>query len=295
MKRSLLSLLLLVGGFAPSGMVLLAQDTTAAQVAAAVAATKKPAAMTLLQAIESGGWAMIPLALMSILTVMLILAYVITLRRNAVVSAHFMNTAEVLLKKRDYTGLLAIANRHSESVARVVRRMLDFASKNPTASFEVIREIAQTEGSAQAASLQHRITYLADIAVLSPMVGLLGTVMGIIRSFATIASKADEATRSGLLSGGVSEALFATAAGLIVGIVSMAFYGLYRNRVQSLISELEGASAHLLALLALNFERNDEKPREDRRERRSEDRRGEDKERAPAPSRRPAVSVDDEF
>jgi biopolymer transport protein ExbB len=276
-------------------MVLLAQDTTAAQVAAAVAATKKPAAMTLLQAIESGGWAMIPLALMSILTVMLILAYVITLRRNAVVSAHFMNTAEVLLKKRDYTGLLAIANRHSESVARVVRRMLDFASKNPTASFEVIREIAQTEGSAQAASLQHRITYLADIAVLSPMVGLLGTVMGIIRSFATIASKADEATRSGLLSGGVSEALFATAAGLIVGIVSMAFYGLYRNRVQSLISELEGASAHLLALLALNFERNDEKPREDRRERRSEDRRGEDKERAPAPSRRPAVSVDDEF
>lgn len=271
--------------------MLLAESNTAAQVAAAAAAaTQKPVTMTLLQAVENGGWAMIPLACMSILMVMLIFAYAITLRRNAVVSAHFMNTAEVLLKKEDYMGLLAIANRHSESIARVIRRMLDFAAKNPAASFEVIREIGQTEGSAQTASLEHRITYLADIAVLSPMVGLLGTVIGIICSFATIANSSEQ-TRSTLLSGGVSDALFATAGGLIVGIISMAFYGLFRNRVQSLISELEGASAQLLALLAVNFGKVGEEPRENRRE----IRRGEERERTPAPVRRAAVSVDDEF
>src|SRR5437763_1469884 len=98
---------------------------------------------TLLKLVESGGWAMIPLAFLSIVTVMLVLVYLFTLRRNSIVSVHFMNTADVLLKKRDYLGLLAISSRHSEAIARVVQRTLDFATKNPHADLAVIREIAE--------------------------------------------------------------------------------------------------------------------------------------------------------
>ncbi|MEI6350048.1 MAG: MotA/TolQ/ExbB proton channel family protein [Verrucomicrobiota bacterium] len=285
MKRSLLSLLALAGILAMP-VSLLAQDDSAAKVAAAAA--QKNSAVTVLTLIESGGWAMVPLAFMSVLTVMLIVAYAITLRRGAVVSANFMHTAEELLKRRDYPGLLAISNRHSESIARVVHRTLDFAAKHPSTSFEVVREIAQTEGATQAASLQHRITYLADIAVLSPMVGLLGTVFGIIRSFGVLASATSQASRPMLLAAGVSEALVATAAGLIIGVVSMAFYGIFRNKVQSLISDLERASALVLGLMALQFDRSEPK-REERRESYREPAR------EPAPPRRPAVSVDDEF
>ena len=157
---------------------LFAQDETAA---AAAAVASKNTTVTAWGLFESGGPAMLVLALMSVLMITLIFIYMFTLRRGAIVSNQFMNTAEVLLKKRDYPGLLAIANRHSESIARIVHRMLDFSSKNPHASFEVMREIAQTEGATQAASIQNRISYLADIAVLSPMVGLLGTVFGIIQ------------------------------------------------------------------------------------------------------------------
>jgi len=285
MKRSLFSLFLLAGILGFPAMAFPADDgafvlNAAAATATAAAPTQQAPTITLLQAIEGGGWAMVPLALMSVLTIMLVFAYAITLRRGAVVSRQFMNTAEVLLKEQDYSGLAAIANRQSEAVARIVFRTLNFARGNPDASFAVIREIAQTEGAARAASLQHRITYLADIAVLSPMVGLLGTVVGIIKSFATIAHSTSEVTRTGLLSGGVSEALFATAAGLIIGIVAMAFYGLYRNRVQALISELEGASAQLLGLMAVNFDKYRE-----RREPRAGDRLG----------RKGAVPVDDDF
>ncbi|HEX5176108.1 MAG TPA: hypothetical protein VFV83_03710, partial [Chthoniobacteraceae bacterium] len=85
--------------------------------------------------VQSGGWAMIPLAFLSILTVMLVLVYLFTLRRSSILTPHYMNTADVLLKKRDYLGLLAISSRHSEAVARVVQRTLDFATKNPNASF----------------------------------------------------------------------------------------------------------------------------------------------------------------
>jgi biopolymer transport protein ExbB len=217
--------------------------------------------MTLWKLIQDGGWAMIPLGFLSVVTVMLVLVYLFTLRRGAILTPHYMNTADVLLKKRDYLGLLAISSRHSEAVARVVQRTLDFATKNPTASFEVVKEIAETEAASQAASLQHRTVYLADIGMLSPMIGLLGTVFGIIRAFAKLGSGDAGISRDILLASGVSEALVATATGLVLGITAMFFYSIFRNRVQSLISDLEIASAHILGLIALNFNKKREQSR----------------------------------
>jgi biopolymer transport protein ExbB len=216
--------------------------------------------MTLWKLIQDGGWAMVPLGFLSVVTVMLVLVYLFTLRRGAILTPHYMNTADVLLKKRDYLGLLAISSRHSEAVARVVQRTLDFATKNPTASFETVRDIAETEGASQAASLQHRTVYLADIGMLAPMIGLLGTVVGIITSFNTLATDTG-VSRDTHLAGGVSMALVATATGLILGITAMFFYSLFRNRVQSLISDLEIASTHILGLIALNYNKKRETSR----------------------------------
>ena len=217
--------------------------------------------VSLWKLVQSGGWAMIPLAIMSVITFMMVLVNLFTLRRSAILTPHYMNTADVLLKKRDYLGLLAISSRHSEAVARVVQRTLDFATKNPSASFEIVREIAESEGSGQAAALQHRPTYLADIGMLSPMVGLLGTVTGIIRSFGVLAAGQQEKSRDVLLASGVSEALVATASGLIVGILAFAAYAHFRNKVQALISDMEGASAHVLGLIALNYNKKREQSR----------------------------------
>jgi biopolymer transport protein ExbB len=217
--------------------------------------------VNLLKLIKSGGWAMIVLGGMSIVTVMMVLMNLFTLRRSAILTPHYMNTADVLLKKKDYLGLLAISSRHSEAVARVVQRTLDFATKNPNASFEVIKDIAESEGSGQAASLQHRPTYLADIGMLSPMVGLLGTVWGIIRSFGVLGSGQVAQSRDVLLAAGVSEALVATGTGLILGIIAFFFYAMFRNKVQSLISDLETASAHIVGLLAINYAKKREPSR----------------------------------
>ena len=240
-------------------------EMSAAPQRSAAAGGKPPVtATTLWKLLKDGGWAMIPLGFLSVLTVMLVLIYLFTLRRSAILTAHYMNTADVLLKKRDYLGLLAISSRHSEVVARVVQRTLDFATKNPTASYEVVREIAETEGSSQASSLQHRVTYLADIGMLAPMIGLLGTVVGIINSFGLLGSeqaKQVSQSRDMLLASGVSEALVATATGLILGISAMFFYALFRNRVQSLISDLEIATAHVMGLIALNYNKKREQSR----------------------------------
>jgi biopolymer transport protein ExbB len=207
---------------------------------------------TLWEVVLSGGPVMIPLGILSVIAVMLVLIYLFTMRRGAVVTKRYMTTADALLRKRDYLGLLAISNRHREAVARIMQRTLDFITQHPEATFAEAREIAETEGTRQAAALNQRIAYLADIGTIAPMLGLFGTVLGMIKSFSVVASDI-VASRPIMLAEGVSEALVTTAAGLCIGIPAMAAYAFFRGRVQSLIAELEAASTQLIALLAVAF------------------------------------------
>jgi biopolymer transport protein ExbB len=213
---------------------------------------------TVLETLVKAGPVMIPLFLLSIFFVALVVVYFLTIRRGAVVSSGYMATADALLRKRDYLGLLAVSNRHGEAIARVVQRMLDFTTKNPHADFQQIREIAETEGTRVAASLNNRVIYLADIGMIAPLLGLLGTVFGIIHSFGALGADVGSA-RYVALSRGISEALVNTSAGLAIGIPAMVFYAFFRGRAQKLISELEAASTHVLALLSLQYGKRTER------------------------------------
>jgi biopolymer transport protein ExbB len=216
-----------------------------------------PHTKTVLDALLKAGPVMVPLFLLSIFSVMLVIVYLMTIRRGAVVSSGYMATADALLRKRDYLGLLAVSNRHGEAIARVVQKMLDFTTKNPNADFQQVREIAETEGTRVAASLNNRVVYLADIGMIAPLLGLLGTVFGIIRSFGALGADLGTA-RYVLLSQGISEALVNTAAGLAIGIPAMMFYAFFRGRAQRLISDLESACTHVLALLSLQYSKQAE-------------------------------------
>lgn len=215
--------------------------------------------MTLLQVLVSGGPVMIPLAALSVIALALIVIYFFSLSRRSVVTARYMQTADALLRKKDYLGLLAVSNRHNEAVARVIQRTLDFLTKNPRASFGEAKEIAQTEGVRQATSMNQQIVYLSDIGAIAPMLGLLGTVLGMIKSFSVVAHDM-AATRPMMLAEGVAQALVTTAVGLVIGIPAMAAYAYYRNRVQSLVSDLETASTQLLALIGAHFDASSKEP-----------------------------------
>src|ERR1700752_1812874 len=211
-----------------------------------------PSTRTVLDAILAAGPVMYGLLALSIFSVMLVVVYLMTIRRGAVVSTGFMATADALLRKKDYLGLLAVSNRHGEAIARVVQKVLDFTTKNPNADFQQVREIAETEGTRVAANLNNRVIYLADIGMIAPLLGLLGTVFGIIHSFGALGADLGSA-RYVALSKGISEALVNTCAGLAIGIPAMMFYAYFRGKAQKLISELESATTHVLALLSLQY------------------------------------------
>jgi biopolymer transport protein ExbB len=218
----------------------------------APAAPDLPQPTTLLDAMIHAGPIIIPLVVLSIFSVMLVVVYFLTIRRGAIVSSGYMATADALLRKRDYLGLLAVSNRHGEAIARVVQKMLEFTTKNPGADFAQVREIAETEGTRVASNINNKVTYLADIGMLAPLIGLLGTVIGIVRSFSALGADVGSA-RYAQLSRGVSEALINTAGGLAIGIPALIFYAFFRGRAQRLISDLESAVTHVLALLSLQY------------------------------------------
>jgi biopolymer transport protein ExbB len=211
-----------------------------------------------LEILAKGGVMIYPLALMSILTVVLILIFLMTIRRNAIVSDRFMDNVESLVRKRDYPGLISLSHRSSECMARIAQKTLDFMAANPNSSFENVREVAQAEGSHQAGMLTSRITYLSDIGSIAPMVGLLGTVIGMIKAFIEISAGDVQGVRQMGLAEGVSEALIATAGGLCISIVALVFYSIFRGKVHKYISELEAAATYFLAILHTQSERQQE-------------------------------------
>lgn len=217
-----------------------------------VAEVKK---FNMLEIISSGGIVMYPLGLMSVLTVVLILLYLFTIRRNAMVSERFMDTAESLVKKRDYVGLNDYCQTQGQAMARVIQKATNFLVRNPGASPDHIRTLAETEGVRQAGLLQTRVTYLADIGSIAPMIGLVGTVMGMMEAFMEISSQGGKGVRQMQLAEGVAKALITTASGLAVSVLALLFFAYFRGRVQRCVSELEAAAAHLVGILCSQLER----------------------------------------
>ncbi len=212
--------------------------------------TTAPATVDFLEILQQGGVMMIPLAVLSVVAICLVFFYLIVIRKGAVVSDRFMNQAENLILQGDHFNLSELCNRNGSSVAKILGRAVDFLRTTPSASLGDIREVAEAEGSRQAGILSQRITYLADVGAIAPMTGLLGTVIGMIKSFREISFGNFEGVKQMQLSSGVSEALITTASGLVIGLVAVIFYSYFRGKVQHYINELEAASTHLMAVLS---------------------------------------------
>lgn len=125
---------------------------------------------------------------------------------------------------------------------------LDFVEASEKPDPVLLKEVIEGEGSRHAAELQTQLQYLLDIGVIAPMVGLLGTVFGMVKAFNVVAFDIAKA-KPMLLAGGVAEAMINTAGGLIVGIPAMMFYAYFRGRSSKLVSHLESVSVELLTAL----------------------------------------------
>lgn len=212
--------------------------------------------LTLWELIMSAGWVMIPLLFISVLVLSLVFFYVLTLKDSAIVDEEIVHRIEPFFENDDLEGMTSFLADRPQATARVLEHTLKFIRRNPDADSESIKAVAESEGTRIATQLNQRVLYVMDCGVLAPMLGLFGTVVGILRSFGSIAQEASP-MRTMLLAGGVSQALVATAVGLVVGITAMGCYAYFRGRVQHLISLLEGSTTPLVQQLILLRKRRD--------------------------------------
>jgi biopolymer transport protein ExbB len=125
---------------------------------------------------------------------------------------------------------------------------IEYIRTVPQTDAMILRDVMEGEGGRQSEAIQGQTQYLLDIAVVAPMVGLLGTVFGMLRAFSSVALDIAKA-KPVVLAGGVSQALITTAFGLIVGIPAMIFFAYFRRRASKVVSHLEAASADVLTAL----------------------------------------------
>lgn len=230
-----------------------ASAQTAAPPAAAVAPAAAPAAdhaMTMAQIIQFGGWLMYPIFALSIVGLALIIYFIFMLREEQVLPRRFIGELRDLLAAGRFVEASSMCRAHGSSIAAILGVALDYRLRTSKPDHTVLTEITEGEGSRQATLIQNQVQYLVDIGGIAPMMGLLGTVLGMMRAFSGLAYDVAKA-KPVILAAGVSQALITTVAGLAVAIPVMIAYAYFRGRTAKLVASLESNAADLSSLLVL--------------------------------------------
>ncbi len=192
----------------------------------------------------AGGLVMIPLGILSVLGVAVAIEKILTLRPSRVILRDIVNTIESVNTPSDIPMALKICERYNSPFANVIRSGLESAGEPLT----IVRQIMEDTGRREVKRLERYMVILETVAAASPLLGLLGTVLGMIKVFSVISIAG--VGQAGLLSGGIAEALITTAFGLSIGIPALVAFNLLDTRIDTLIVKIDTYSHQLLKQLA---------------------------------------------
>lgn len=181
----------------------------------------------------SGGPVMIPLAFLSLVAVAIILERLWILRPSSFVNDTQVNTLTQLLAQRDYEHVQEYCRRHPGPFTELVTTLVE----NRSAPYDELREVLEDVGRRQLRSLERGLPALATIASGAPLLGLLGTVLGMMKIFAAVASSGTGIAEK--LSLGIAEALVTTATGLIIAIPVLFIHAYLESRAEGILAEIE--------------------------------------------------------
>ena len=193
--------------------------------------------------ISSGGWLMVPIILCSVISVAIIIERLWTLKKDNVAPTDLVVDIEHLLERHQLTEDRLEELEHSSYLGRILVAGLCVSNQTPAE----IRTYVEEAGRHVVHELDKYLNALGTIAAITPLLGLLGTVIGMIKVFAAITAVG--VGNPQILAGGISEALITTAAGLSVGIPSLMFHRYFKGKINELIVDMEQHALRLLNLM----------------------------------------------
>ena len=180
--------------------------------------------------------------LLSFGMVALVMMNILQVRRESLLPADFIEMFEQKLNARDFQGAYETARNDDSFVGRVLAAGMSRLNRGYAEVVEGMQEVGEDETMA----MEHRLSYLALIGTVAPMLGLMGTVAGMIESFEVIANS-QTSPKPADLAKGISTALFTTLIGLGIAVPAMVFYSILRNRVARFVLEVGMVSEGLMS------------------------------------------------
>ena len=198
----------------------------------------------ILSFIEKGGFMMYPILFCSILVLGIGMERAYNLRRKNIIDADFLEEIRSYWNWDDIQLGLQLCAAHDTSLSRILKiGLLRFGGQ-----LDEIERAIEGAGQHESSLLNSNLRILGAIANLTPMMGLLGTVFGMIKAFNVISQSGTG--NPGLVASGISEALVTTAAGMIVGIPALALYHYFRAKIDRYVFEMEEISFQLVEELS---------------------------------------------
>jgi biopolymer transport protein ExbB len=187
----------------------------------------------MIEIFKSGGIMMYPLLLSSILGLTIIIERFIVLRKKKILVPEITAVIDKINEIENFSLVRSVCEKFKGPFSQITMSCIDNRDLPP----EELRVLIEDEGRQQVRTLNRGLGTIETIAGIAPLMGLLGTVIGMIKVFDIIQSLGVGQARA--LSGGISEALITTAAGLMIGIPALIFYNYLNSRSESLILDIE--------------------------------------------------------
>ncbi len=197
----------------------------------------------MLELIGQGGILMLPILLCSVLALAITIERLINLSGSKVHPLELVSKLKKLIGEGKTTETLAICANSSIPMAKIVEAGILKRQR----SREQVKEAIEHTGKQEASNLHKYLGVLATIASIAPLLGLLGTVTGMIKVFQVISQQG--VGNPSALAGGISEALVTTAAGLVVAIPTLVAHNYFFKKANRLIMEMENTSMELVDIL----------------------------------------------
>lgn len=193
--------------------------------------------------IQKGGIIMYPIILLSVIALAVFLERLISLRKEKYVPKAFYEQLVSLLKKKNINEAVEVCKANKSALARISETIIT----NTDLPLSRLLEVAEESGRSEVSKLDKFLPSLQTIVAIAPLLGLLGTVLGMIKIFDVIALQGTGSAEA--LSSGIAEALITTAAGLVVAIPAQIFYFIAKARADAIGAALEKASSEVMNLL----------------------------------------------
>jgi len=201
--------------------------------------------------VQAGGWVMWPIILCSIAAVSIIGERFWSLQKTHVSPPNLVEQVQQWLVRKELDMARITLLRNSSPLGRILASGL----VNRNHEREIIKEAIEDTGRHVVPELERYLNTLGTIAAISPFLGLLGTVLGMIQMFAGVSTHGvgDPAA----VAGGIAQALITTAAGLVVAIFALMFYRYFRGRISELLLDMEQQAIKMIEILHGEREREE--------------------------------------